>query len=238
MFDSYSRRARLTPLFLVVIPIACFCFVVLPQLAAWYRLAPLAITAGILVLFDQLGRDRGRHLQPQLWAAWGGAPATAALRHRDNPNEALRARRHDQLKALMERDLPTRRQERQNPAKADQEYEASIVYLRAHTRSSEDFPLIFAENCHYGFRRSMLGLRPIGLGAAVTAAMGAGILFGLRGYGIVLISPLGLLVVLSISLAAVILWWRVVTPAWVKVPAEAYADRLLEAIETLTSNAR
>ncbi|WP_045877678.1 hypothetical protein [Pseudofrankia sp. DC12] len=235
-FDSYSRRARLTPLFLVVAPIVVLCVAVIPQLTAWYRLAPVAVAAGVLFLLDQLGRDRGRKLQDQLWITWGGAPTTVALRHKRNSNDVLRGRRHEQLKALTGRDLPTRRQEQQNPAKADQEYETSVAYLRSRTRNPDEFPLVFKENCNYGFRRNMLGLRPFGLSATLAALIGAAVVLALRGMSVTLISPLGFAAVVLFSLAALVLWRRVVTPDWVKVAADAYADRLLETTETLTPN--
>ena len=41
-------------------------------------------------------------------------------------------------------------------------------------------------------------------------------------------------VVLVVSAAAAVIWWRVVTPDWVQPVALAYAERLLEAAETLT----
>jgi hypothetical protein len=36
-----------------------------------------------------------------------------------------------------------------------------------------------------------------------------------------------------IAAASLAYWWRVVTPAWVRTPAETYADRLLESVDTL-----
>jgi hypothetical protein len=233
LFDAYSRHARLAPLFYVAAPILLFCITIVPALTAWYRLVPLAVTAGSLILFDQLGRDRGRRLQPQLWASWGGAPTTVALRHRETSNAVLLARRHDQLKVLTGQALPTRRQEQQNPAKADQAYEAAAAYLRAHTRDHDKFPLVFAENRNYGFCRNMLGLRPLGLGAAVVASVAASAALTLSILEIGRLPIAGAAVALSISFAAIVLWWRIVTPEWVRPKAEAYAQRLLEAVEVL-----
>jgi hypothetical protein len=79
----------------------------------------------------------------------------------------------------------------------------------------------------------MPGLRPWGklLAAAAGVLALAGIAAGLAGLVHV---PLALAsVVLVVSAAATVIWWRVVTPDWVQPVAWAYAERLLEAAETL-----
>ena len=42
-----------------------------------------------------------------------------------------------------------------------------MTSLREATRDTSRFPLVFAENANYGFRRNLWGLRPIGTGVAV-----------------------------------------------------------------------
>ena len=188
----------------------------------------------MIVLIDQLGRDAGKRLQPVLWASWGGAPTTAALRHRDTPNPVLLARRHEQLRALTGQALPTEDEERADPAAADHAYEAVTAILIARTRQRrKDLPLIFVENCNYGFRRNMLGLRPWGLWLALAVALAA--LAGLTTtlVGITKFSEPFLGAMLAVSLVASVICWRAVPPDWVKRVAESYADRLLEAAESL-----
>ena len=79
----------------------------------------------------------------------------------------------------------------------------------------------------------MLGLRPWGtLLSAVAGILAlAAIAAGLAGLVSVPLALAG--VVLAVSAAAAVLWWRVVTPGWVQPVAWAYAERLLEAAETL-----
>ncbi len=36
----------------------------------------------------------------------------------------------------------------------------------------------------------------------------------------------------ALSAVMALFWWRVVTPDWVHLPADAYADRLLDALRT------
>jgi hypothetical protein len=40
----------------------------------------------------------------------------------------------------------------------------------------------------------------------------------------------------GISAVLLVYWWRIVTPEWVRRAAELYADRLLEAVETLRTS--
>jgi hypothetical protein len=55
--DAYSIRARLAPVFLVVLPPLLLCFSLVPGLPAWDKLWPLLGAAGVVILVDQLGRD-------------------------------------------------------------------------------------------------------------------------------------------------------------------------------------
>ncbi len=234
ILDAYSLKARWSPVFLVALPIILLCFALIPSLSAWNKLWPLLAGGSVIVLIDQLGRDAGKRLQSALWAAWGGAPTTAALRYRDTPNPVLLARRHEKLQALMGRALPTEDEERADPGAADQAYEAAATILISRTRQHrKDFPLIFVENCNYGFRRNMLGLRPWGLWVAFASALAS-----LAGLATTLVGitkfPEGFLgPVLAVSVAALVIWWRVVTRDWVKRVAESYAERLFEATESL-----
>ncbi len=235
ILDTYSIRARWAPVLLVVLPPLLLCVSLVPGMPAWNKLWPLAGAAGIVILADQLGRDAGRRLQAGLWDSWGGAPTTAALRHRGAPNPVLLARQHERIAAIMGQALPTATDELADPAGADHAYQAATAVLIARTRGRrKEYPLIFAENCNYGFRRNMLGLRPWGTFTAVTTALLdmaaiATTLAGLAGF------PMGLTaVVLIVSIAALVIWRRVVTPDWVRRVACSYAERLLEAAETLT----
>jgi hypothetical protein len=232
--DAYSIRTRWAPVLLVALPLLILCFSLVPGLPAWNKLWPLLGAASVVILVDQLGRDGGKRLQPALWASWGGAPTTAALRHRDTANPVLLARQHERIAAIVEHDLPTAAEERADPAGADHAYQAATAVLIARTRGRrKEYPLIFVENCNYGFRRNMLGLRPWGRLLAAATGILALAAIASRLAGLVNI-PLGLAgAVLAVSAGATALWWRVVTPNWVQPVAQAYAERLLEAAETL-----
>jgi hypothetical protein len=113
----------------------------------------------------------------------------------------------------------------------------AAAYLISRTRGHAEFPLIFVENCHYGFRRNLLGLRPWGMRIAAASAVAAALGLVLAVVNVIDLSAILLIGVVAVSLVAFVLWQHVVTSAWVKRAAEAYAERLLEATETLAPTA-
>ena len=194
----------------------------------------------------QLGRDRGRQKQPVLWSQWGGAPTTERLRFRGNANRELLLRRRSKLEQLLGHDLPTEREEVEDPSKADSQYESAVAYLLEATRDAQRFRLVLEENINYGFRRNLWGLKPYGLAIAGVAVGGTWALLGLHLatglaettiYQRLFVSPdaiLALRVLGALVNTAILgLWLAVVNPGWVKTTAEAYAERLLGALDSL-----
>ncbi len=70
--DRYNREARLMPALLVALPVLLGAFALFPALRA---VAPALLTllafCGVLVWLAHLARDRGRRLEPSLYAVWG-----------------------------------------------------------------------------------------------------------------------------------------------------------------------
>jgi hypothetical protein len=201
VLDAYTLRARAIPVFVVCLP----ALVLLG--GGVIEGAQLGIATGLTVtvfgaLAGQLGRDRGKALEPELWTSWGGSPTQRALAHR-SPELA-------------------------DPEAANRETRRLIGL----TRDRERFPLVLAENINYGQRRNLLGLRDAGIAVSVITMIVAAILlaFGAGDLGTraAHFGPGA-----AASLLAVAFWLFVVTPGWVRVPAEAYAERLLEAADAL-----
>jgi hypothetical protein len=104
-------------------------------------------------------------------------------------------------------------------------------------RDRSRFPLVFDENINYGLRRNLWALKRIGIGSCILAlvvCIAAGV-------------PLGLLVMRQGALAFVApgvcasvgLWlWSRADDDWVRVAAEAYADRLLASTEVLAVDSK
>lgn len=225
MFDAYTWHARLAPLgvaslpmFLLLVP------ALLNQDAAVTACVVLASFVGCVVCGSV--RDRGRRLEGELWASWGGPPTTLLLMWSGPGARAEVERHHREVEMALDIALPTEEEERADPVSALRAYEEAVRRLRELTRNRDDFPLVFDENKEYGFRRNALGLRTAGMAvAAVTFVLAAGLTL--------FISPWFLMNMLF-GLAAFAWWMHVVSPAWVRQPADLYATRLLDASITLS----
>lgn len=74
--------------------------------------------------------------------------------------------------------------------------------------------------------RNLFGLRKVGIGIAVAVTLASAALLPSFS-GRMTITILGLVLALAVALAPLVLWTWLVTPKWVRKPAEAYAERLL-----------
>lgn len=121
--------------------------------------------------------------------------------------------------------------EKKDPCAADIIYDSWSDYLRTNTRDDR-FQLIREENTNYGYRRNVWGFRPVG----IVASMIGCIICSLRLYLIYEQNDqLDLLggIAGTYCLVLLILWVCHFTGDWVRLAAESYADRLVEAIEIL-----
>ncbi len=232
--DSYTRRARLYPVSLLVFPLA------LPVVALswgpaswWVRLAALAGACGVPLLAAQFGRSAGKRKEQALFSRWGGMPTTALLRHRTSTNRTALARRHDLISRATGIVLPSAADEHDDPTAADAVYETAVAALREQTRDPDEFPLVFDELCSYGFRRNLWGHRTLGIVLAVggaLVALGAAVLGAATAIQVSV--PIALMVA-AVDSILVVIWARVITEDWVRQAADAYAERLLSSAERL-----
>ena len=193
--DPYVRRARLQPALLVALPIALAALAYFPSgVVGWGILWSLLIASGGTALLSQVARDRGKRNEEELFQKWEGKPTTRRLRHRDATNIVLLNHQHARLKLLIpDLVIPTAEDEAANPDHADQVYDACVLSLRERTRDRKKFPLVFEENCSYGFRRNLWGMKPLGI---LTSALGSlailvGLLFGEFCHLLVALDPHG-----------------------------------------------
>lgn len=232
--DEYERKARVYPALLTVAPMSITAVVFGITSAKWWQtVASLAVASGFWFLAAQVGRTPGKRLEPELWKTWGGAPTTILLRHRDAPNPVRLDQLHRQIAAVTGLLLPSAAEEAADQVAADHVYDAVTKSLIGKTRDENRFRLLFKENMNYGFRRNTLGLRPWGMAACIGA-------FGLTLLVLITDEPSFLkaqnsvaVTLIFLDLVGLIAWWRLVTPEWVKQPAFAYAERLLEAVTSL-----
>ncbi len=115
------------------------------------------------MFLTQVGRDRGRALEPGLFRSWGGKTSVAMLRHSDT---RLSDVTKDRYRSFLVRTVPglqleSAEGEQRNPEKADEGYESAVSWLLTQTRDRERFALLFWENTSYGFRRNVWALKPV-----------------------------------------------------------------------------
>jgi hypothetical protein len=236
--DVYERKARLYPALLLVAPLIVATVVVLSENLWGFQ----SIGAGILgcggaFLLAQLARDLGKKGERELFARWGGVPSIAIFRHRDTRLDSITKERYHKKLAnlIVEAKAPTAEEERVDPKTADQVYFAWSNYLRVNTRDTKKFPLLFQENVSYGYRRNVWGLRAFGITiCALSSLLCFARLYFVHESTGKLDRPLAAGGIFASVL--LILWLFRFTADWVRIPADAYAERLAECAEILTMN--
>lgn len=228
--DEYARNARLKPALLVALPAAWTITVWAPGTAVgWGGIWALFVAAGGTLLLSQLARDRGKRKERELFDLHGGGPTERLLSHVHAPNKARLRIQHARLQALLpDLRIPSAEEEMRDPSAAREIYETYTRHLIARTRGDS---LLFDENVNFGFRRNLWGLKPFGIAFAAVAAVA----LGLRLYsdfsrnGAVLPAHV---VFEALNVATLALWLFRITPRWVMLAGEAYAQRLLDALDT------
>ena len=238
MTDRYERKARLYPALLLIAPVVAGAVAMLPaKLSGLQSLGAALVGCGGAFLLTQLARDAGKKGEKVLFKKWGGLPSVAIFRHRNNQLDAItKARYHKKLTGLVkETKAPTAVQEQADPVGADAVYVAWSNYLRVNTRDTKNFALLSQENVSYGYRRNVWGLRPVGIVVSILSFLACGI----RLYSIYQSTgkfDVDLIGAGAFSAIFILLWSFRFTAGWVRIPADAYAERLAECTETLAGN--
>lgn len=227
-FDSYSLRARVFPVYLTIAPVALALMAILP---GGYSLSVGGSAAIIFLplafLAKQFGADFGKRLEKALWDKWDGPPTTRFLRHSNNEfNQVTRERVHEKLRTLG-LFVPTGDEERQDPQKADGYYESCTEELIRRTRDSSQFPLVLKGLTEYGFRRNLLGLKPLGLIVAGVAVIACG--WALVNAWDAEKLPGTAIVATVLTSGLLLVWLTWVTKKTVSIAANRYARFLMEA---------
>ena len=244
-FDNYTIKARIQPIFVVMLPLGILLFVLMPgESLSVSSLLGIIVICGGTSLLSQIARDRGGNRQPALWDSWGGAPTTRLLRFRDSPNRITLENWRAKLEKLTGRRLPTEEEEKDNPVVADQHYEAAVHVLRNATYDAKKFSMVFAETINYGFRRNLWGMKPYGIILSTLATIcswgislwsmdptGESWFFNLVKYPDVIFLMRMVGTIVNTVITAI--WLFVIRPEWVRTTAEAYALQLLGALDAL-----
>lgn len=238
LFDAYSLRARMGPFALVLAPLLLALWIWQPQLFGLIGgVSSVVLTLAVSMVCGHMVREAGKRREPALWLMWDGPPATRFLRHRDRTiDDATKARWHALGGQLLgDVPLPNKRQETANPEKADQTYTAVVKALRSRTRDAKLFPLVFRENVLYGFLRNMLGLKPVGVAASLIAVVAVAVRARAEVETANQVSDA--VIIGAVASVSLLLIWSVwIRPNAVKVAAEAYAERLLETLSSVSAS--
>lgn len=240
--DTYTLKARIAPVLLVALPLTLMVLCWQSDvLAKWKTLWAVVLASGGGIILAQFGRDAGKLKEKNLFDSWDGSPTTRKLRHRQQDNPELLKRYHENIRKISpELRIPTPEEEKLNPQEADKVYETVVSILREKTRDKKRFELVFKENCNYGFRRNLWGLKVLGQSLSIICTVLVLIVIICK---MVATNNLWEVDTLHITCFAfnillIYLWLGIVRPEWVKVAADSYADRLLGTMEILVEGKR
>lgn len=233
IFDAYSLRARLFPALIAGLPTLALLIVLVP----WNHVGlPHAIAVAVAMIllfaFADVARRLGRTVEARL-----GTRATPELLHHDNA--VFDAASKQRYKAFLARGLnlpaPTDADELADRAKANQFYLSAGNWLREHTRDTKRFHVLFGELTTYGFRRNLLGLKPMslflnGLVLLISAAI---LLYGIEFFAEIagLRPKLGMVIAAAVLHSAYMAF--AVNEASVREASTAYGRQLILSCETL-----
>ncbi|MDB6454201.1 hypothetical protein [Falsirhodobacter sp. 20TX0035] len=160
-FDTYSLKARAFPALIAGLPALAFIFIIVP----WDRLGlpqAIAVSMGAILLyaFSDMARQRGKIVQAKLEI---GETPDQWLRGNTDIPEISKDRFRAYISSKLKQEAPSAEDEKYNRQQANDFYRSAGTWLRDNTRDTSLFSLLFAENVTYGFRRNLLGLKPISL---------------------------------------------------------------------------
>lgn len=160
-FDTYSLKARVFPALIAGLPTLASLFMLVP----WDHVGLPHITAtvmgGVLLFaFADVARSTGKRVQEKL-----GTGATPEQWHRGNPDiaDVAKNRYRTFVASKLKLPAPTPEDEQSDPKRANDFYLSAGNWLREHTRDTKTFSILFGDNITYGFRRNLLGLKPVSL---------------------------------------------------------------------------
>jgi hypothetical protein len=236
LLDKYDRKARLYPMFIVLSPVAIGISLWLPfDVKILSASVGLAISLGMSMFLSQIARDKGKEKERMLFEKWGGKPSTTILSYKLSPlSHPTLSRYHRKLKE-MDSSLwfPTSKEEEiENEKRAFASYESSGDLLRAKTRDKTQYALLFLENINYGYRRNLWGIKPIGIGTSILGLIITLIyilFFWFQTHTVEVLQ----IILLCYPALLLLVWGFRINPNWVKLTADAYAERLISTCDNL-----
>lgn len=233
--DTYGRNAWLRPALIISLPITSLAIVIFVTGPPWWAgMSSIICSSGIIYYAADIVQSLGKAKENHLWSKWGAAPTTLLLSYLQNPNTDQVDRYHDKLKQIdSSLKIPTIRQEQKHPEESLNAYVTATKFLISKTNNHTDFPMVFMQNYRYGFRRNLWASKRLCIFSSVISILLILLFSALNIWSYTNISWAGLLFVASLDVILLITMLTVVNENWVHQVAEAYANRLLEALEIL-----
>ncbi|MEN2402596.1 hypothetical protein GKZ90_0022595 [Flavobacterium sp. MC2016-06] len=228
--DEYSIKARFYPSFIVLIPAIVLSIYYLTNFEQYYHYLTALSVAGLFTfILAQLGRDKGKVKEIQLFQYFGGKPTTQILRHRDAfLDKTTKKRYHFLLSQKLQLQMPTEIEENSDILNADGIYDSCAKYMISKTRDTNVYYLLFKENISYGFRRNLWGMKSWSISILIITLF-IHLIFATTSFSEFSFSnsEIGLIVFLLFLL---FFWIFIITRGWIKIAAFAYAERLFEGL--------
>lgn len=222
MIDQYSLKARVYPFVIVLFPLLILGISISFKFdTILTSLSSLGVISIFTYLFSQLGRDLGKKKEKKLWKSWGGAPTTLIMQDSEYIDIHTKKRYTEKLENI----CPAN-----DIVEDDEKLKYWTKFLISNTRDTKKFRLLFKENISYGFRRNLLGLKPIGIAVLFLTLILNFLINSNWSLNIESIST-NLIIANVAYFILLVFWILIVSDNWVKIPAFSYAERLFESIE-------
>lgn len=233
--DRYDLFARLRPALFCTLPLILVALAWFPETRTLTGAALSLLTAcGVTYLLGQIARARGRALEAKAGRSSGRLLTATMLSHGDGSIAAPTKQRYHAFIRAGGVHVPTQDEEAADPEESFVSYVSAVDWLLERTRAAAKTSLLLEENIAYGFRRNLLGLKPIAL-AILAVAMGANGYFAYAAHQSG--QPLMPGVVVGATLVGLLAaWLHLVTDSFVRDASDAYARRLLAMCDRLSVN--
>lgn len=218
--DSYERKARFFPAFIVVLPIIAFVMSLNLRGEGWVMKLLVAGGAGsaLVVALAQMASAAGNRFGEKFWKQRGGLPTVRWLRASDTTHSSQQKEQwFAAIKKLTGLDIPAAVAIR--PTEEDAIIADATRQLRYQIRGKAAAKMVDKHNEEYGFARNLAGLRWPMLGSATLGIIGCAVAWKFE-HG----SVIGCILATCLLIYALIMFFWL--PGYVERAGDRYSESL------------